>query len=442
MSAPQLFANFTMNQGGSSNGLMFATSAAMNIPGGSEGGVSAIPQPIEINGQYPAGSGRQGLVFQPLRFRRELLAHSQGMGGVLWGSVTIGSWLKDEVMMMGQHGLSGNRAPLILLVMGKDPHGMLLLPPANPLHYLPNLEADYCRDYFCCGNNLPTLHDLLKHYEEQHILPLPPVETPRAMRPMHNIMEVVLTNEVFLGNEHQRQMQQHPHHPLQLAPGYSPLHNLQYPQQPQQQMQQQQLHYGQIPPHQLPLSQPDLSDASMMDAGPLDQFPFPADGMGGEFGIPMQQQQQGNYTQHPPPGVTAAQYVAQRAVTPQGGALPRSNMAQGTEDEDTEMCIDDPARHLYVMEHKEHRPFLCPVVGCDKNYKNQNGLKYHRLHGHQGQILHANGDGTFLVIDPELGLPYPDGFGMERDKPYRCEVCGKRYKNMNGLKYHRAHTTH
>jgi len=24
---------------------------------------------------------------------------------------------------------------------------------------------------------------------------------------------------------------------------------------------------------------------------------------------------------------------------------------------------------------------------------------------------------------------------MEKEKPYKCEVCGKRYKNLNGLKY-------
>lgn len=29
---------------------------------------------------------------------------------------------------------------------------------------------------------------------------------------------------------------------------------------------------------------------------------------------------------------------------------------------------------------------------------------------------------------------------MEKEKPYRCEVCGKRYKNLNGLKYHRNHS--
>lgn len=28
------------------------------------------------------------------------------------------------------------------------------------------------------------------------------------------------------------------------------------------------------------------------------------------------------------------------------------------------------------------KPFKCNVVGCDKSYKQQNGLKYHRLHGH------------------------------------------------------------
>lgn len=104
--------------------------------------------------------------------------------------------------------------------------------------------------------------------------------------------------------------------------------------------------------------------------------------------------------------------------------------------------IDDPARRLYVMDHEEHKPFKCPVIGCDKTYKNQNGLKYHKVHGHQNQKLHENPDGTFSIIDPESNEPYPEGMGYEKDKPYRCEVCGKRYKNLNGLKYHRGHSTH
>ncbi|KAF5119669.1 hypothetical protein DV495_002099 [Geotrichum candidum] len=112
------------------------------------------------------------------------------------------------------------------------------------------------------------------------------------------------------------------------------------------------------------------------------------------------------------------------------------------EEEENEMCIDDPARHLYVADQDEYKPFKCPVIGCDKTYKNQNGLKYHRLHGHQNQTLHLNDDGTYSVIDPLSNEPYPEGVELEKDKPYRCEVCGKRYKNLNGLKYHRGHSTH
>lgn len=60
------------------------------------------------------------------------------------------------------------------------------------------------------------------------------------------------------------------------------------------------------------------------------------------------------------------------------------------------------------------RPFVCPVSGCGKTYKNANGLKYHAIHGHDGVLV---------------------------EKPHRCPFagCGKRYKNSNGLKYHFQH---
>lgn len=59
------------------------------------------------------------------------------------------------------------------------------------------------------------------------------------------------------------------------------------------------------------------------------------------------------------------------------------------------------------------RPYICPVPGCGKAYKNPNGLKYHALHGH---------DGTNELVERPYKCPYGD--------------CGKRYKNPNGLKYH------
>lgn len=59
------------------------------------------------------------------------------------------------------------------------------------------------------------------------------------------------------------------------------------------------------------------------------------------------------------------------------------------------------------------KPFKCSVAGCDKSYKQQNGLKYHRLHGHCNQ----NNVGK-------------EGAERGEGKPYVCHVlsCGKRYK--------------
>ena len=65
-------------------------------------------------------------------------------------------------------------------------------------------------------------------------------------------------------------------------------------------------------------------------------------------------------------------------------------------------------------------------------------LRYHKTHGHTSQQLHENGDGTFSIVNPETSAPYPGTMGMEKEKPFKCEVCGKRYKNLNGLKYVRS----
>ena len=64
-----------------------------------------------------------------------------------------------------------------------------------------------------------------------------------------------------------------------------------------------------------------------------------------------------------------------------------------------------------------------------------------KQHGHTTQHLHENADGTFSIVDPKTRTPYPGTLGMEKEKPYKCDVCGKRYKNLNGLKYHKGHST-
>ena len=69
----------------------------------------------------------------------------------------------------------------------------------------------------------------------------------------------------------------------------------------------------------------------------------------------------------------------------------------------------------YGTRGSSDRPFVCPIPGCGKTYKNANGLKYHALHGHDGDFV---------------------------EKPHKCPFsgCGKRYKNSNGLKYHFQHS--
>lgn len=371
-----------------------------------------VPQPIDIAYQ------RQASIFNNLRFRRESIAHSQGMGGVSWGSVTIGLWLKDEVMMHGQtpnqngstHHLNliNPRRGLLRYNSTAQHHNanMLMLPP-NAASYLPNLEANYCKDYSCCGQLLPTLHDLLRHYEEAHILTSPPAHetnthmldahrSRNGINNIHNVMETVSTNDVFLNN-----------HAHQQQPLGGTLH---------------------LPPAHFNIQQQTISQGSMTQT--ISPSLTLAGGHGSETDLRRQNA-----------SMTAP--LAQNRQQPGGhNSRAKANAETGPNADLDRMYIDDPARHLYVMENEEYKPFKCPVIGCEKNYKNQNGLKYHRLHGHLNQTLKENPDGTFSIIDPESNTPYLDGAGMEKDKPYRCEVCGKRYKNLNGLKYHRGHTTH
>ncbi|XP_014276445.1 juxtaposed with another zinc finger protein 1 [Halyomorpha halys] len=57
------------------------------------------------------------------------------------------------------------------------------------------------------------------------------------------------------------------------------------------------------------------------------------------------------------------------------------------------------------------KPFACPVPGCKKRYKNVNGIKYHSKNGHKNE-------------------------GKIR-KGFKC-YCGKSYKTNGGLKNHTA----
>ncbi|WVF71575.1 hypothetical protein IAT40_006383 [Kwoniella sp. CBS 6097] len=75
-----------------------------------------------------------------------------------------------------------------------------------------------------------------------------------------------------------------------------------------------------------------------------------------------------------------------------------------------------------------HKPWRCPNPGCNKAYKQSNGLKYHQQKGQCDFAIHD-------AVD--LGLSIEEA--EERNRPFVCAVgagCTKRYRQMNGLKYH------
>ncbi|KAH9885750.1 hypothetical protein C8Q73DRAFT_716907 [Cubamyces lactineus] len=47
------------------------------------------------------------------------------------------------------------------------------------------LDHSFCSNFSCCGQNLPDLHRLLDHFEEEHVLPLPPDNRPLYSSPVY-----------------------------------------------------------------------------------------------------------------------------------------------------------------------------------------------------------------------------------------------------------------
>ncbi|KAI0776955.1 hypothetical protein BD413DRAFT_233197 [Trametes elegans] len=111
------------------------------------------------------------------------------------------------------------------------------------------------------------------------------------------------------------------------------------------------------------------------------------------------------------------------------------------------------------------KPFRCPKPNCNKSYKQANGLKYHMTHGscnfappkdleHLQELLaskrsekaaKAGENGTANEAEVTLSdaeLREVEKEAERRLRPYACGVgdCQRRYKNMNGLRYHYQHS--
>ncbi|KAF3097751.1 Transcriptional regulator of ribosomal bioproteinsis proteins [Orbilia oligospora] len=413
-------------------------------------------------------------------------------GGMSWGGVSVGSWIRDDIIMTGTSPFSYQS------------------PSYHSSSYLPKLEANFFRDFSCCGKTLPSLHDLLQHYEEVHAsqtgghVQLP--ENVREFTRNNSTASVNLAGSMSAGLSRLVQQQQ--------------LHHQKMAQQSQGQISIRNDRLGSM--SAASGGGVDVAEEMEMDDDDMTPPPNMNQMIPQQAGLRLSTQMPPNLMNNPTvssvntpnmPNPSTPATDRYRSPDSSGPGTPGpadiknelenlSNfgaMNLNYMENELDMTINDPGKHLFnpmgnmaprapgfpqmslqqlraarenelarrmnlegymgnnvpgasipgneallqsLWAMQEDKPYKCPVIGCEKAYKNQNGLKYHKNHGHVNQTLHQNPDGTYSIINPETSIPYPGTMGMEKEKPYKCEFCGKRYKNLNGLKYHRAHSNH
>ncbi|XP_077454150.1 juxtaposed with another zinc finger protein 1b [Stigmatopora argus] len=120
----------------------------------------------------------------------------------------------------------------------------------------------------------------------------------------------------------------------------------------------------------------------------------------------------GNLTPPVTPPITPSSSF--HSNTPTGSECDEEEMDLEDSDSDESWTTENAINSQFIlssmcMNSDDEKPFACPIPGCKKRYKNVNGIKYHAKNGHRTKI--------------------------RVQKAFKCR-CGKSYKTSQGLRYH------
>ena len=370
-----------------------------------------------------------------------------------------------------------------LMMTGTSPFQAYQSPSFHSSSYLPKLEAQFFKDFSCCDVTLPSLHELLSHYEQCHASQQMASLGRDSGDTHNNSRQPPPTHQQNNGNNHHDLLGQASRGAGVTSP-ISGMGGLGLSMRQQQLAASQQRHYQQqqVQQQRRPFGQRERDEDDLNDneaAGEMDMdgdglTPPPTHAPSHTPRHPQQQQLRLSapgtpshvlssvntpimphatleLPRHPisfnafspdssVPGTPSAMEHPEFAFPHHMQGYPPPNVQQQQQQQQHQqqqtqamtsdnifgdLCIDEPAKRLYTpggygitaaqMQHLkysmgggmgappgnqnnnnnnppgrvggvqglpiggvEDKPFKCPVVGCEKAYKNQNGLKYHK----------------------------------------------------------------
>lgn len=271
-------------------------------------------------------------------------------------------------------------------------------------------EQDFCRDFTCCGAKLIDLHALVEHFEDVHVRVVPSDSYPFPMTGsgVPSVIPDVLPPAPAGMDPDEMEMDDAPSPTSSNTPPQTPV--------------------AHPPASAFDTTSVFLPYCRTSDLGPTAFYNGP----------PSMQRSHSTGPHVNGPGIQPALLTRTPEETPVAApSAASSSSALKVTVNGNRRIITGPILPNAASDPRPPlpggKPFRCPTPNCTKSYKQANGLKYHLTHGQC----------SFLPPDPVLEN-LTEKEADERLRPFVCAVgtgpggkgggCGRRYKNMNGLR--------